>query len=302
MPGPRFAKTSDQSQLAQEEAPSRAGNQTVIDEFFDSVHQHWKEVYESDGLNARIYQRRLKVVLRFADQLNLPGDSPALDVGCGAGYLAVSLAKRGYRMDAVDRVPAMIAQARALAAQHGLQHRVHAHVGDVCDLRFLSAPPKLITAVGVAPWLPSLKEALSEIWQALQPGGYLILTCDNRWALGLALDPRCFPPLTGLRWKIRDRLEDWGLRERCSRPDFERYSRRHMDGLLAAAGFSKIDSCTVGFGRFTFLNQRLFSPKMSHKIDVKLQALADRQFPIVRSTGIEYVVVCQKTSGESMAR
>jgi SAM-dependent methyltransferase len=100
----------------------------------------------------------------------LPADGRVLDVACGRGRHALYLARRGYRVHAVDREPDAIAGLRATAAQERLPLTC-----EVVDLE-TDPPPRLGTdwfdAVVVfrylhRPLFPSLIEALA-------PGGCLI--------------------------------------------------------------------------------------------------------------------------------
>ncbi|MFI6327529.1 class I SAM-dependent methyltransferase [Micromonospora chersina] len=61
-----------------------------------------------------------------------------LDIGCGAGDLAIALARRGHQVTAVDISRVAIDQARAKAAGEGLT--VHFEVQDATRLSLPSAP------------------------------------------------------------------------------------------------------------------------------------------------------------------
>jgi len=56
----------------------------------------------------------------------------ALEIGCGTGVGACFLAQRGFRVDAIDIIPAAIEIARKVAAERHLD--INYQVQDVCDL------------------------------------------------------------------------------------------------------------------------------------------------------------------------
>jgi SAM-dependent methyltransferase len=99
----------------------------------------------------------------------LPGRvATALDVGCGAGWLACALAERADRVDAVDRSAAMIRLARARPAT-GVRW-VH---GDVLsDDVPLADGYDLVTAVTCVHHMP-LRPALRRLAGLVRPGGRL---------------------------------------------------------------------------------------------------------------------------------
>jgi SAM-dependent methyltransferase len=89
-----------------------------------------------------------------------------LDVGCGAGLFASELAKRSRRVDAVDRSPEMIEQAK---------RRVPANVNCVLADVLHELPGRdydAIVSVTALHHMP-LREALGVLAAALRPGGVL---------------------------------------------------------------------------------------------------------------------------------
>lgn len=273
--------------------------QKRVDAHFRSSAPYWKQIYHLEGLDSTIYQLRRAVVLELVDKLQLSRGSRILELGCGAGLTAVELARRGYRVDAVDTVGAMLDLTRRAATEAGLKDRVRTSAADTHQLAFRSGTFDLLVAMGVVPWLHSLPRALQEMARVIRPGGRVILTTDNRWCLNHTLDPWRFPGLRPARWKVRQTLERFGLRKlRSPRPRLHMYSIRQLDSFLLAAGLRKVEGRTLGFGPFSFLNHELFSDLIAIMVHRQLQRLADRRFPVIRSGGIEYVVLARRPDVE----
>jgi SAM-dependent methyltransferase len=270
-------------------------HQELVNEYFERVSAYWRDIYDEQGLDATLYRERKARVLLFADRLNLPPLSQVLEVGCGAGHTTVELAKRGYHVQATDAVPVMINRTQIQAFAAGVGERVEARPGDVHRLHFQSDRFSLVLAVGVLPWLESPLGPLREMARVTKRGGHLILTVDNRWRLNHFFDPRCFPLLRGLRRRIHDALEDLGLMNRGPNvPRHALYSVNQFDAMLAREGLVKIAGATLGFGPFTFMNCKLFTETISIKIHHRLQSLADSKVPVLRSAGVEYIVLARK--------
>ena len=268
-------------------------SQRVVDAFFRATSRYWKDVYEEDSLDALIYRERQSAVLALVDTLGLPERSHVLEVGCGAGLTAVALAKRGYTVDAIDTVEAMLGLTRQTAIDAGVETLVKTTLSSVFEMSFPSQHFDLAVAVGVVPWLKRPEKALLEMDRVVKSGGFVILTADNNGCLNQMLDPLCFPWLRPLRWKIGDTLERLNLRT-ASRPRLHRHSIRQIDELLSQAGFHKLEGKTLGFGPFTFFKRKLIPDAIGIRLHQRLQALADRQFPGIRSTGTEYIVMAGK--------
>jgi SAM-dependent methyltransferase len=91
-----------------------------------------------------------------------------LDIGCGAGDLAIALARRGYEVTAVDISRVAIDMARAKAAGEGLT--VHFEVQDATDLSLPSAPFDSVFDSGLLHSLVRRGGGEEERYLALLPG------------------------------------------------------------------------------------------------------------------------------------
>lgn len=101
-----------------------------------------------------------------------PGETPALDFGCGGGRATTLLLEMGYRVTGYDLSPAMLEQARIA-------------IGGRPDVRFtsdpktISGPWPLIVAFGVLDYYPESTPLWQEWRRLLLPGGRLIVTTPN---------------------------------------------------------------------------------------------------------------------------
>src|SRR5207253_8033034 len=103
----------------------------------------------------------------------------------------------------------------------------------------------------------------------------------NHW-----LDPRDLPPRQPVRRQVRDVLERCGLvGPRGASARF--HSTGEFDSCLLAAGLEKIAGRTVGFGPFSFLGWKFLSDSSGVRVHRRLQQLADRGVPILRSMGTQ---------------
>jgi SAM-dependent methyltransferase len=268
-------------------------HQKCVDAHFAASSAYWTKVYEVADVEGTIYRERRSVVLALVKKLTLPAQASILDIGCGAGLTSVELAREGYTIQAVDSVEAMIRRTRQHAEEAGVGERVISSVRSVYELGYPDNTFDLALKIGVAPWLDSVDKALREVVRVLRPGSYLIATADNWWRLNHWLDPRYLPPLTPLRRRVRDVVERVGLigpRGASTRL----YSPGEFDACLGKAGLEKIEGRTVGFGPFSLLGCGLFSDSLGLRVHRRLQELADRGAPILRSMGTHYIVLARK--------
>jgi ubiquinone/menaquinone biosynthesis C-methylase UbiE len=276
--------------LRKQHTESNANEASVL-AYFESEAPFWRSIYARTDVYAVIYQDRQAAVLSQVDRLALPAGAKVLDIGCGAGLTSVSLAQRGFIVDAIDVAPAMLGQTKRLAKDSGVEQNVRISEGDVHHLPFPDGTFNLVIALGVLPWLPALDGPAQEMARVLRNGGYLIITVDNRWRLHELADP--FAWLS--RAKNRLALSLGARRKGPQDPPCRRLTIRETDALVARTGLRKICGTTLGFGPFWFPHHFL-PPSLGVAFHRALQKCVVRRFPLVRSTGAHYIVLSMKAS------
>jgi len=140
-------------------APS-AQNQIVLDQFTKQA-----EAY------AALVRANPSGTLAALLEAARPGpDDRALDVGCGAGGLAVALAQVCREVTGVDLTPAMLDQARALQAAKGVTN-LRWETADVTALPFPDASFSLVTSTAMLHHTANPTAVVAEMRRVCAPGG-----------------------------------------------------------------------------------------------------------------------------------
>lgn len=269
--------------------------QNLVDAHFQSAAAYWKAIYEDGDLQSRIYQIRKQAVFSMVRWAGLAPGSSVLEVGCGAGYTTVDLAGLGANVEAIDTVGEMLELTRRLAEERGVARNIHTSIGDVHALRFPDASFDHVVAMGVLPWVHSPAASVKEMARVLRPGGWIIVTADNRWRLNHTLDLRLNPLVAPLRRRIGGILRKTGLRESADHAAPVRYhSIGEVRRLLEGEKLEIMKEVTVGFGPFSFFGKTVIPDPLGVRINSGLQRLADRRIPGLRSTGSHYIVLARK--------
>src|SRR5260370_15845424 len=64
--------------------------QQQVNAYFQSQSSYWEDIYSSSGVQGEIYRDRQAAVLAWIDSLALVPGSKVLEIGCGAGFMAVA--------------------------------------------------------------------------------------------------------------------------------------------------------------------------------------------------------------------
>ncbi|HEX9097365.1 MAG TPA: class I SAM-dependent methyltransferase [Candidatus Dormibacteraeota bacterium] len=261
---------------------------------FRATAAYWHDLYRRGDPIGIVFQDRQEAALAMIGGLELPTGSPVLEAGCGSGFVTVDLARRGLQVTAVDAAPEMLAVARGVVAENGLAAAVQLRQADVHDLDFPDRSFRLVVALGLIPWLHSPGGALAELARVLVPGGHLLVTSDNRARLNHLADPAFSPLLASPRRAAS------AIRRRLTNTPADPRFHPHLiwtwrfRKLVERAGLEIVSERTVGFGPFSFLAHPLLQGGGGVAVHRKLQSLADRGFPLVRSTGSHHIVLARK--------
>lgn len=265
---------------------------------FRSTVGYWHDLYERSDVEAAVFQDRQEAALQRILQV-APAGGQILEVGCGAGFLTVDLARRGFRLTAVDVAPEMLDIAADRLARTGLAAAVQLREADVHALEFPDSSFDLVVALGVIPWLHTPALALAEMSRVLRLGGHVVVTSDNRARLTHLFDPY-FSPLLAPARRAASAVRRRPTGSAAERPiDQHMMWTRRFRRLVAAAGLDVVSERTIGFGPFSLLGRPLLWGRHGVALHRGLQGLADSRLPLIRSAGNHHLVVARKHSDEA---
>lgn len=255
---------------------------------------YWRDLYDRPDSVGAIFRDRQSAALEMIDELALPAGAEVLEVGFGAGYITAELARRGFRVTAIDSTPEMLDVARGMLSEELTSGQVVLGEGDVHALDFADGSFQLVVALGVIPWLHSPAQGLREMARLLVPGGHLVVTSDNRARLNHLLDP-AFSPLLE-----RPRQALGSLRRRLTGQPADLRFHPHLiwtwrfRAMVQDAGLEVQSERTIGFGPFSLFAHPLFRGDRGMGVHGALQALGDRGAPVFRSAGSHQVVLARR--------
>lgn len=254
------------------------------------------------------YRYRLGENLKRKEILAFIGDKKnGVDLGCGSGWLAASLARSGKQMKAVDLSDPAIDSARYFFKKEHL--KIPVIKSSIKKLPFKKEEFDFAVLCEVLEHIPDPAAALTEISRCLKNNGKLCLSVPNGWTFGLVYD----------RFLLRfftDSNENGGSARATVGAGKESSDALRKIGIKSSMnGFGHVNQFNIfsikklveqnGFKVINIKSLELFSPYVSTflcgllKIDRKkmkkfdkLDQLLVRFFP--RWLAANWLVTCQK--------
>lgn len=150
------------------------------------IHDEWEARYRTPE-NLRFGELAIE---RLVTVVGAEPGATFLDAGCGTGFNAVRLARRGFRVHGVDFAPPVLAEARGNVARAEVDERVSLSQANVLALPFDDRSFRYVLCWGVLMHIPEVERAIAELARVLAPGGRLIVGEGNMHSpdeLGLRL-------------------------------------------------------------------------------------------------------------------
>ncbi len=159
----------------------------------DSVRDFWQshinnEYYTSAERASDSYFEEIEE-RRYATHSHLPelfqsmagADQSLLEVGCGIGVDSIQLAKRGFRVTAIDLTENALAVARQFAGHRGV--RINFQLGNAEELNFPDESFDAVYSFGVLHHTPHIERSVAEVHRVLRPGGTAYVMLYHRDSL-----------------------------------------------------------------------------------------------------------------------
>jgi len=138
--------------------------------------------------------------------LDLPPGAAILDLCCGQGRHSVRLAQRGYRVFGLDYSETLLAEARCMASETGVEVKLVR--GDMREIPWreqFDAVINLFTAFGYFAEESENQHVLNGVYRALKPGGKFLIEIAHRDWLVQVFQARDWADIDGtLVWEERE--------------------------------------------------------------------------------------------------
>lgn len=112
-----------------------------------------------------------------------PTEDPVLDAGCGSSTKSIHLAKRGYKVLAVDFSKSILEVAKQEVESIGFDVRINHQWADLTDLPFKDETFQSVLCWGVLMHVPDIEKAIRELARVTRSGGIIVVSENNAHSL-----------------------------------------------------------------------------------------------------------------------
>jgi len=169
---------------------ARRALQALSTRSLDAPVELWRHLPELFADLEDLGVRAVDVVSLLSRMPPAPG-AKVLDLGCGKGHTALTLAERfSVNVLGIDATSGFLAHARARARERGLSSRCRFRVDDIRRVVRTARGYDLVLMLGLGDLLGSLPETVNTLLNLTAPGGRLVI--DDA-VLRPGTDPEAFP-------------------------------------------------------------------------------------------------------------
>jgi len=130
---------------------------------------------------------RHKKILELINEFEPSTESNILDIGCGPGFLALDLAKMGYKGCGMDTSKKMISLSSDLFNKSNISNWNFV-IGDAENTGLKNEEFDCIVASGVIEYMNEDYKMLKEMSRILKPNGFLIINVTNKLGYSTSLN------------------------------------------------------------------------------------------------------------------
>ncbi len=164
------------------------------------MHCQWEGDYRTAD-NENFYERAFDYIISV---LRPSPDSTFLDAGCGPAAHSVRLARRGFKVHAIDFSQSALGMAREYVESRGMADRITLQRSSLLELSFPSSSFDYVLCWGVLMHVPEVERAVAELARVVKPGGVLVVSESNK----LSLDALAMRNLRRLLGKEKATVKD----------------------------------------------------------------------------------------------
>jgi SAM-dependent methyltransferase len=166
--------------MSETKAPNPVADVDAYKAYLSRYYDSHRKSYDSSYTGAGRYRSnyfRLNIVMDLLTRM-APRPARVVEPGCGNGRVVAALQLAGFECVGFDNSPGMLAEARQLLTEQGLD-QASVIAGDIYDIPLTAASWDAIVCIGVIQNLPNHAAIFQQFRRLLKPGGRLIVSVSN---------------------------------------------------------------------------------------------------------------------------